>query len=230
MFDFNGVLVDDEPIHCELFRRVLEEVGLSLDEAEYSRDYLGFDDAAAFRHAFRRAGRTVETSDLARLVTRKASYYQQRIREQSYPFFPGAVDLVGSASRSGLHLGVVSGALHAEVEAALRQAHLLERFKTLITAEDVSRSKPDPEGYRKGIEELNSVPPPLERLLHPHEVLAIEDTTAGIAAARAAGLVTLGLAHTCPRDALALADLVASSIDEVSVEWLQEAYAEASRA
>jgi phosphoglycolate phosphatase/beta-phosphoglucomutase len=164
-----------------------------------------------------------------RLVARKASYYQEHIRRSGYPFFPGAVELVQALAGGGRMLGVVSGALREEVEGALRQAGILDRFKVLVSAEDVAEGKPDPEGYLAALERLNSQPPLPERLLHPHEVLAVEDSPAGLAAAAEVGFPTLGVAHTFPAGRLAAADAVAASLRELTPEGLDRLFAEVSR-
>ena len=165
-----------------------------------------------------------------RLIARKSTYYQERMRLGGYPLFPGAAEVVTAAAGAGLMLGVVSGALRQEVEGALRQAGLAELFKVaLVTAEDVALGKPDPEGYRRALEALNSQPPLPERLLHPHEVLAVEDSPAGLAAAAAIGLVTLGVAQTYPPDALRDADQVAASVKGLTLDHLERLYAEASQ-
>lgn len=221
LFDFNGVLVDDEPLHMRLFQRVLEEEGIApFSEEEYWRRLVGLDDRAAFQELLERAGERPETPRLMRLIARKSSYYQESIRQDGYPFFPGAVELVRALSGRGLQLGVVSGALRDEVEGALSQERLRAAFKVVVSAEDVAASKPDPEGYRRGIDGLNAVPPLPDRLLHPHEALAIEDTPAGVEAARGAGLATVAVAQTCAADELSGADRVVGSIAELSVEEL----------
>lgn len=229
LFDFNGVLVDDEPIHLEVFQRVLAEEGISLSCEDYYARYLGLDDRACFAAVLRGAGEEPTVPRLMRLIARKASYYQGAIRERGYPFFPGAVELVEEVSAAGRMLGVVSGALQEEVEGALRQAGIRERFKVLVTSEDTSRGKPDPEGYHHALDALNALPPLPERLFHPHEVLAVEDTPAGLAAAAEAGLVTLGVAHTYPPDRLRAADAVAESLAGLTLESLETLFAEASR-
>jgi phosphoglycolate phosphatase/beta-phosphoglucomutase len=198
LFDFNGTLVDDEPIHFELARQVLAEEGVDLSREQYYRSYLALDDRGCFAAALAGAGEAAAPPRLARLVARKASYYRERVRRQGYPFYPGAVELVAEMAEAGLALGVVSGALREEIEGALAQAGLLPRFKVLIAAEDVGDGKPDPQGYRRALEALNGEPPLPARLIHPHEALAIEDSPAGLAAAAAAGLATLGVAHTYP--------------------------------
>ncbi len=229
LFDFNGVLVDDEPVHLEMFQRVLGEEGIPLSAEDYYGRYLGLDDRGCFAAVLENAGEPATVPRLMRLIARKASYYQERIRRQGYPFFPGAVELVGALAAAGRMLGVVSGALREEVEGALRQAGILDRFKVLVTAEDVAEGKPNPEGYLRALEALNSLPPLPERLFHPHEVLAVEDSPAGLTAAADLGLTTLGIAHTYPADRLRQADAVAESLRELTLERLERLFAEISR-
>jgi HAD superfamily hydrolase (TIGR01509 family) len=228
LFDFNGVLVDDEPIHLEMFQRVLGDEGLTLTAEDYYARYLGLDDRRCFAAVLAAAGQEPTVSRLMRLIARKSSYYQERIRQRGYPFFPGAVDFVAELSATGRMLGVVTGALRDEVEEGLRQAGLRERFKVLVTAEDVSEGKPDPEGYLRALEALNSFPPLPARLVHPHEVLAVEDSPAGLAAAADAGLVTLGVGHTYSADRLRAATAVVPRLEGLTPTRLEELMAKAS--
>jgi HAD superfamily hydrolase (TIGR01509 family) len=230
VFDFNGVLVDDEPIHFELFQLVLGEEGLGLSAEEYYEQYLGFDDRDCFEAVLRRSGVETSLPRVLRLVARKAAYYQQRIRAQGYPFFPGSIELVREVAGAGLTLGLVSGALREEVLGALSQEGLADLFKSLVTAEDVERGKPDSEGYRRVLAELNSQPPFPERLLHPHEVVAIEDSPAGLEAAADAGLRTLGVAHTYPPVALKGADAVVPHLRGLALRRLEQLFEDSARA
>jgi beta-phosphoglucomutase len=225
LFDFNGILVDDEPIHFALFARVLAEEGVTLERQAYFERYLHLDDRDCFGAVLEAAGQAPAPAQLMRLIARKASYYRDWIRQQGYPFFPGALELVREVAASGLSLGVVSGALGEEVEGALEQAGMRERFKVLVTAEDVSAGKPDPQGYRKAIEALNARPPLPDRLFHPHEVLAIEDSPGGLAAAASAGLCTLGVAHTYPGAQLEAADQILEKLEGVRLADLTRLFA-----
>ncbi|MEP7011375.1 MAG: HAD family phosphatase [Acidobacteriota bacterium] len=220
LFDFNGVLVDDEPLHFELFQRVLAEEGIALSTEDYYQKFLGFDDRGCLSAVLRSAGQEADQPRLMRLIARKARYYQERIRAGGYPFFPGAVELIRSVSAAGCMLGVVSGALQEEVEGALRQAECLDLFKTIVAAEDVTEGKPDPEGYRKALDALNSEPPLPARLFHPHEVLAIEDSPAGLSAASDAGFRTLGVAQTYPPGQLGLAEKVVPAVAGLTFEGI----------
>jgi HAD superfamily hydrolase (TIGR01509 family) len=230
VFDFNGVLVDDEPIHLRMFQRVLGEEGVALSDRDYHERYLGLDDRGCFAAALAAAGRPAEPARVMRLIVRKAAYYQEAIRRQGYPFFPGAAELVAAAGEAGLMLGVVSGALRDEVEPALRQAGLWDHFKVVVTAEDVDAGKPDPAGYRRALADFNSRPPLPARLLHPHEALAIEDSPAGLQAAASAGLATLAVAHTYPQAGLADADRVVARLADVKLPELLALYTEISSA
>jgi phosphoglycolate phosphatase/beta-phosphoglucomutase len=229
LFAFHGVLVDDEPIHLELFRRVLGEEGIAVPDAGLSGPQRGLDDRGRFAAALAAAGETATVPRLMRLLTRKSSYYQDRVRREGYPFSPGAAGLARDLAARRWMLGVVTGAQREEVEAALRQEGLLDSFKVLITSEDVREGKPSPEGYERALEAFNSLPPLPERLLHPHEVLAVEASPEGLAAAAEVGLPTLGVARSGSRGRLPGADVVVETLSGLTPERLGRLYAEASR-
>lgn len=212
LFDFNGVLVADEAIHLELLERVLAEEGISLPPG-YSRRFLGRPDRDCLGEGFASSGRPLDDATLHRLLARKASYYRERTVGDGYPLVPGAFELLREAARRGLAIGVVSGALRSEIELALRQAGVRSEVKVVVAAEDVRRGKPAPDGYLRGLELLNATPPLPDRLLHPHEVLAIEDSPVGLRAAREAGLSTLAVLGSVPAGELADADLVVETLE-----------------
>jgi beta-phosphoglucomutase-like phosphatase (HAD superfamily) len=139
------------------------------------------------------------------------------------------VELIAAAAARGWLLGVVSGALREEIEGALRQLGLLGRFKVIVAAEDVAEGKPDPEGYRQALDALNSRPPLPERLVHPHEALALEDSPAGIQAAGEAGLLTLGVAHTYDAKTLTGAHAVVPRLVGLTPERIEALFAARKR-
>ena len=226
LFDFNGILVNDEPLHFALFHRVLGEEGVDLSREDYYGRFLGFDDRDCFAAALAAAGESCPPQRLARLVARKAAYYREEIRRDGYPLFAGAAELVREAAAAGLTLALVSGALREEVVGGLEQAGIAALFKVLVAADDAQRGKPDPEGYAQALAALNAEPPLPARLIHPHECVAIEDSPAGLAAAAACGLRTLGVAQTYPPAELAQADVVIASLDGFRLRDLELRFAE----
>jgi HAD superfamily hydrolase (TIGR01509 family) len=193
LFDFNGVLVDDEPLHRRLLLQVLAEEGVEVDPAWAARAFLGRDDRSCLAAAGQHAGRSFDAGRIARLVARKAAYYGEEVRRAGYPFFAGAREALAALARSGAALGVVSGALRHEVEGALAALGVRSLLQVVVTAEDVEQGKPDPEGYRRALAGLQAAGRPGDRLVHPHEVVAVEDSPAGLAAAAAVGLRTIAV-------------------------------------
>mgnify|MGYP001553283608 CR=1 FL=1 len=198
LFDFNGVIIDDEPQHCEALIATLAEYGIALDRAGYYRDYLGFDDRECFRFSFARAGRPTDGPAIAEAIERKAGHYERSVRH-TMTLVPGAADFVRAAGDEGHQLGIVSGALRREIELVLTVAGLHAHFGVIVAAEDVPACKPDPAGYRRGREALG---------VAADRCLVIEDSRPGLAAARAAGMRCAMLSTSHPADALADADAV----------------------
>jgi HAD superfamily hydrolase (TIGR01509 family) len=202
LFDFNGVLVDDEHIHFEAFRRVLAPLGVRITRRLYDARYLAFDDRTGCAAALRDAGvpdRWRTRAAIVTLVARKRRHYRRLLGARRIVVGPGAARLV-RALAPRLPLAVVSGAARAEVRGALRQARLLASFACIVAAENVRRSKPDPEGYRRALRLLLRT----GRLdgAGGRGCVAIEDSPGGIRAARAAGLEVLGVATSYPPAAL----------------------------
>jgi HAD superfamily hydrolase (TIGR01509 family) len=206
LLDYNGVIVNDEPLHFAAFRDTLAANAIALDQPTYAADYLGIDDRSAFVTAFRRAGRPLEGRSLARLMTEKAARYQA-LAARDLPLVPG-VGSFAAAAMERWAVAVVSGALRREVESGLEQAGLDAARLVVVSAEDVEVTKPDPAGYRQGLRRL------AERCgAEPLRAVVVEDSLPGLGAARAvgAGCVMLTTSHSAA--ALARADLVWSSFE-----------------
>ncbi len=221
-FDFNGVVVDDEPLHMQAYTEVLRGEGVELTEGDYL-DSLGMDDVAFVRAAFARAGREEELTDevLGRVIEREAAAHRELLGEHP-PLFPGVVTFVKALAR--LHpLGIVSMSTRAQVEHTLGLAGLAPYFTVHVTAEDVKACKPDPSCYQRALERLNAKRSGEAHILPhgPDECLVIEDSPPGIRAGRAAGMRTLGVTNTVPERALreAGADVVTRSL----ADWTPDA-------
>jgi HAD superfamily hydrolase (TIGR01509 family) len=198
LFDFNGVIIDDEPQHCDALIATLVEYGYSLDRETYYRDYLGFDDRECFRFAFARNGEAVEESRLLEAIERKNQHYERAILA-GMRLVPGAVDFVEAAALDGHQLAIVSGALRREIALVLGLADLAPHFAEIVAAEDVSVCKPDPQGFNRAREALG---------VAAARCVVIEDSLPGLAAARAAGLRCAMLSTSYAKDSLAGGDVV----------------------
>ena len=212
IFDFDGVLVDSEAAHFEALRSVLaDEVEGEVTQAEYDEHYLGFDDHTCFRRALELRGRAGSPEVVSDLVDRKWQAYDRGLPR--IPLFPGAADLVLALYSASVPLAIASGSHRNEIESILRARGLLQCFRGVISADDVLNFKPHPEPYLRGRALLDAVE-------SAAGVVAIEDSTTGMASARAAGLRVIGVPNSRPRAKLGLAHHVVDSLTELSVEGI----------
>jgi beta-phosphoglucomutase len=198
IFDFNGVIIDDEPQHCDALIATLAEYGHDLDRETYTREYLGFDDRECFRYSFGRLGRPLDDTSLQEAIERKNLRYERAIRGEMR-LVPGAAEFIESAALDGFQLAIVSGALRREIELVLQLTGLRPHFAEIIAAEDVSACKPDPEGLNRARAAL---------AIAPQRIVVVEDSLPGLAAARTAGLCCAMLSTSHPEEAIVGADLV----------------------
>lgn len=207
VFDFDGVLVDTEPLHYRAFVESVRHLGVDFDYARYMERYVGFDDRDGFRAIGRDFNVAIAESDLPVLIASKAHIFEQVVAEGVQPI-PGTVELAEGASRV-VPVGLCSGATAHDIDLILPrlgQKGLAGVFTARVTADDVSHSKPDPMSYRLVCHRLG---------LLPGDCVAIEDTPAGIESAKGAGLRVVGLAGGFDRKALGRADRVVESLQGV---------------
>jgi beta-phosphoglucomutase len=219
IFDFDGVLVDSEPLHFRAFAAIAPKMGTSIDYDEYLQTFIGFDDRDAVRELCRKSGRTMDEAALAQFRRLKQQTFDELVGE-GVPMIPGARDLV-EASSQAMPVAIASGATRRDIELVLGPLGLRDRFRTIVSADDVARSKPDPQTYALAVQRLAEWAGPLQ----PEECLAIEDTSAGLSSARGAGLRTLGLATTGNAAALHAAERVMPNLDGVTLDALRQWYA-----
>ena len=209
IFDFDGIIVDTEPLHYRAFQVILEPLGLGYSWDEYVDRYMGFDDRDAFVEAFAVAGQQISHEALELLIDRKARIFQEVIVSGVTPY-PGVVRLATELAGK-VPVALCSGALPSDILPILNQLSLDKVFSVMVTATDVAASKPDPASYRLSVERLQSAFPTLG--IEPSTCLAIEDTPAGIASANGAGIRVVGVTNSYPADHLTGASKVVDSLD-----------------
>lgn len=224
LFDFNGVIINDEPIHQQLTDRILIEENLRPRPDEYRQVCLGRSDRACLNALLTSRGRVVSDSYLTGLVNRKAQAYQQELETlKKLPIYPGLDDLIFKFRAAQLKMAVVTGAVRSEVELVLNRANIAEQFTVIVAGDEIKVSKPEPDGYLLAVERLNQLYPNLN--LKPSECLAIEDTPTGIQAAKRAGVPVVGVAHTYPMHMLQRqANWVVDYLSDLEVERVQQLY------
>jgi beta-phosphoglucomutase len=209
LFDFDGVIVNSEPLHFRAFRQVLAEERIDLTEQEYYQDLIGFDDRGALRHLFEKRGLPLEPKTLLRLMARKSRAMMEQIYREPYQALSGVEALVRGLWRT-YPLGICSGSVREEIEVMLEGVSLRDCFSTIVAAEDVTAGKPDPQGYLLCAKQLGER---IKKSLRPQDCLVIEDAPTVIRSVKSAGFRTLGVASTYFPDKLRDADWVVRTLD-----------------
>ncbi|MFT3784583.1 MAG: HAD family phosphatase [Tepidisphaeraceae bacterium] len=189
VFDFDGVLVNSEPLHFNAFAAAAKTVGITLTEDEYFRELIGYDDRGAWRKLLELHNCPVTPQQLLKLNDHKMQVMRDQIYDKKYSPLLGVEETVRALWRF-YPLAICSGAFREEIEAMLEGINLRDCFRIITAAEDVQNGKPDPEGYMITLAALSRV---AQRKLDPHECLIVEDAPRVISAVRELGFQTLGV-------------------------------------
>jgi HAD superfamily hydrolase (TIGR01509 family) len=218
LMDFNGVIINDEPIQMRAYQEVLKEQGVDLTEADYLAS-LGMDDRTFVAAAFERVGRSVETEEIDEIVLAKSAKWKALV-DSELPLFEGIEGFIEKMSRE-FTLGIVSMSGWHEIRFVLNKSGLAKYFSTIVSAADVVKCKPDPECFRIGFRRIDSVRTSQGHMPMTHgECLVIEDSPPGITAARNADLPALGVTNTVPAANLRAAGAMAVATD--LRDWMPE--------
>lgn len=224
LFDFNGVVIDDEALQMKAYKEALGDEGVALTEEDYYNS-LGMDDVTFVRTAYERAEKELDDERLRAVIERKGELHRKEL-EGELPLFPGVVTLIKALARN-YPLGVVSMARRAEIEYVLERAALTNHFQVVVSAEDCERCKPDPLCYNRALELLNESRSHAHVLpLRPLEFLVIEDSPPGVRSARSAGMRTLAVTNTVGEAPLreAGAEVVTQSLFDWTVDAVRHLY------
>lgn len=233
LLDFNGVVINDEAIHRQLVDDLLLSENLRpLTPVEYQQFCLGRSDRACLVALFEHRGRGLTEAYLQRLIDRKAEQYHEKlVALDELPIYRGLRAFLDRLHLRQLPIALVTGAVRSEVEYILDRSNLRDDFAVIVAGDDLTASKPQPDGYLMAIAQLNQ-----QRIsginqelvladnaeLLPKDCLAIEDTFVGIEAAKAAGVMVAGIAHTYPYHFMQRrANWAIDRFDELDLDRLQ---------
>ncbi len=218
IFDCNGLLCDDEPFHFQALQRALAEAGVSLDQDAYLERYISYDDYGAVRQVLADRGRSADPPLVDQLVLRKRHFYNQLV-EKDLRMFPGAVEFVRAAA-SRYVTALASGAIRSEIDRILARGGISACFRVVVSAEDVTRSKPAPDSYRLALERLNRHPELAGHPLLPGDCLVLEDSRGGVVAGREAGMHVVAVTNSHRPEELTRADRVIPTLEGVTPDSL----------
>jgi len=204
VFDLDGVLADSEGLHILAWEELAREYGLAGDRMPL-HDWIGYPDTEIVMDVVREYGLSITPEDLLR---HKRRVFRRLIAEKLKPV-PGSVEAL--AELDSIPLGLATSSSRTEADLMLRILGLEDRFRTIVTGDDVKRSKPEPDSYLLAVRQLG---------VSSEHCAAVEDSAAGVQSARRAGLTVLAVTNSLPADRLAAAHEIFTSTAE-AVGWIK---------
>jgi beta-phosphoglucomutase-like phosphatase (HAD superfamily) len=217
VLDFNGTLAQDDHLVAPLYVDMFASLGVPLTVEDYHRELAAMPDREVSELAIRRAGLPFDEGRRDALVRARLEGYLAAVADEP-PIAEHTLGFVRAAAEQ-VHLAITSGAFRREIEHVLCAAGVRDYFRVVISIDDVTNGKPDPEGFRRALDELNAVTgadPPIE----PRQTVAVEDATGGAQAARTAGMRVAAIRGLGYDSASGYADLLIERLDRKSLAQL----------
>ncbi|MEM0980987.1 MAG: HAD family phosphatase [Cyanobacteria bacterium P01_H01_bin.58] len=224
--ELSGVIIRDGNLQQPLMDELLIAENLRPNPLEFAEVCRGRSDRACLNQLLNRRGRVVSEAYLDKLLTKKSTAYIQALAAlQKLPLYPGLEDFLYQLKTDAIPLGVVAGISASEVDWVLAEANLTDQFVVRITGEQIAVDASKPEGaiYTTAIAAMNEKFP--EQKITAQECLAVEASFNGIAAAKAAGVPVVGVAHLYPyRMMQRQATWAVDYLNEIDLDWIRQAY------
>ncbi|MHC4155829.1 MAG: HAD family hydrolase [Planctomycetota bacterium] len=217
IFDFDGVITDSEILHLRAFNRILGRFAIEISKEDYYRDYLGLTDLDLLVVLAEKGLLKVGPEDIERLAKQKEEIFH-RLVETGGTIIGGVRPFLRMLSENAVPMAICSGALLAEIGLILDNQGLRKFFEVIVSAEQVKKGKPHPDGFVLTLERLNEK---RESPISAGQCVVIEDSHWGLEAARAAGMHTVAITNSYDADQLSMAEKVINHLDELDISELE---------
>lgn len=218
IFDFDGVITDSEILHFRAFNRVLAQYNVEITTKDYYKEYLGLSDADLFQSLVDRGLLKVDSSQVENLLKQKKQTFEKLAKTEGR-IIEGVRDFIRMLEQNNIPGAICSGALLAEIELILEEAELRYFFEVIVSAEQVRKGKPNPEGLLLALRRLNKK---RQEPVLANQCIVIEDSYWGLEAARAAAMHTVAVTNSYDAEELTMAEKVTSNLSKLSISELQE--------
>jgi HAD superfamily hydrolase (TIGR01509 family) len=202
IFDMNGVIIDDEHIHEHAFAQVLKAHGIELTHQAYLDSCAGRTDKAGFEQV---SEHYAISFDIDRALQAKAVAYLTLFPKHKRAY-PGVIELI-NVLHNHYVLALTTSSSKTEADLVLAAFNMKDAFGVVVTADDVSKGKPDPQPYVLTASRLG---------IDPRDCMVIEDSTSGVRSAKAAGMHCIAITTTHAASDLLQADAVVHSFDAIN--------------
>ena len=218
IFDFDGVITDSEILHLRAFNQVLAQFDIEITTKDYYRDYLGLTDLDCFRTLAHQGRLKLGYHQIEDLVKQKNRVFEQ-LATSDGGIIEGVRGFLKMLRQNNIPMAICSGAVQAEIELILEKARLRDFFEVIVSAEQVKKGKPDPEGFLLTLQKLNEK---TKNPIGPNQCIVIEDSHWGLEAAKAGGMHTVAITNSYDAEQLTMAERIVAHLGELSIGDLEE--------
>jgi beta-phosphoglucomutase len=218
IFDFDGVIADSEPCHLAAFNQVFAEFGIELDPVAYYEKYLGCTDWELIDDVRRDYKADFKGRSTKQLAMQKTEIFHKLISKGD-SIIDGIVEFAAELKKNNIRIAINSGAIAADIELMLRGTKIEKAFEVIVSADDVEKGKPDPQGYLLALKKLNTNS---KDKISAGQCAVIEDSKWGIISAQKAGMKVISITNSYPAKELAGSDLIIDSVRHLKISDLHK--------
>lgn len=218
IFDFDGVITDSEILHLRAFNEVLAQFGIEISTKDYYKKYLGLMDEDCFKLVAKKNRLSLDCQNMRNLMAQKTRIFEQLAKSEGR-IIEGVPEFLRMLQQNNVPMAICSGALLAEIELILEEARLRHFFSVVVSAEQIKKGKPNPEGFLLALQRLNHG---RKDPIRPEQCIVIEDSHWGLEAAKAAGMHTVAVTNSYGADQLSLAEKIVDRLDQLSIDDLHQ--------
>ncbi len=183
IFDLDGVLVSTDKLHYKAWKKLAQEIGIADFKREDNEKQRGVSRMESLQIVLDKGNKSYAEEEKEELAERKNNYYKEMLEElNDSAVLPGALETIRLLKEKGIMTAVGSASKNAPD--ILKRIGLLTYMDKISSGLDTTRSKPDPEVFLVAADKLG---------LPPQDCLVVEDSAAGVQAAKAAGMKALGV-------------------------------------
>ena len=218
IFDFDGVITDSEVLHLRAFNQSLVPFGIEITTKDYYTNYLGFSDFDCYKTLVDNKLLKIDEQQIGKIISRKSKIFEELTKTEGRTI-EGVHELLQMLEENNIPMAICSGSLLVEIEVMLEESNLRHFFAEIVSAEQVKKGKPHPEGFLLALQKLNkNCRPPIAA----NECIVIEDSNWGLQAGKAAGMHTIAVTNSYDAEQLTIAEKIVSHLNELTIDDLQQ--------
>jgi beta-phosphoglucomutase len=218
IFDFDGVITDSEILHLRAFNQSLEPYGIEISTKDYYTNYLGFSDYDCYKTLIDNGLLNIDERQIGDILKVKSKIFEELTKTEGRTI-EGVHEFLQMLEDNNIPMAICSGSLLVEIEVMLEESGLRHYFTEIVSAEQVKKGKPHPEGFLLSLKKLNQKYPPS---IAANECIVIEDSHWGLQAGKDAGMHTIAVTNSYDAEQLSLAEKIVSHLNELTIGDLQQ--------